>query len=258
MKAFAYLFFATIFFTSCKTGTSNPTNQAISTDSAQKVFMDIVVAKPVFVAGFKDSSGRDFIVGIKEYKNPALNFLTNYILTRIVSVNNNWQIEKEDTIDNKLQVDILDSFKVEKISNQNLISFTTKHFMPGRLVENLASIEFHLIDPTNFHDYTIVCDGEIVRENDSAQDNIVSGDFSYDDLLNKNPELKKFQEIKSQQSKYIYKKTSADYDINNVANFNKKWMIDNPGIEKREYTNDEPISFTYYDKGLIDEYVNKI
>ena len=261
MNRLLFFLFATSLFVSCNNQSNNPTLQTISVDSAQKVFREIVVARPVFVAGFKDSSGRDFIVGIQEYKNPLINFLTNYILTRIVSVDNNWQIEKEDTIDNKDQVDILDSFKVEKIGNQHFISFTAKHFDPARLVENLASIEFHLIDATSFHDYSIACKGEIVQTSDSAESNIVSGKIYYDSLLTKNTELKKFQESKSRQSKFIYKKTPIDYDMNNVANYEKKWLIDNPGIEEREYVNDEPIKFTYYTKGLlnglIDQYIFK-
>jgi hypothetical protein len=237
---------AVTFFTSCNNGTSN-INQAISADSAQKVYMNILVAKPVFVSAFKDSLDRDFIIGIRPYSNP----LTNYIITRIVSINNNWQTHREDTIGNELQVNILDSFRIEKIKNQNYILFTAKHYMPGRLTEGLASIEFHLIDLNDLHDYSLGYDGEEVEEN------VVSGEFGYDDLLKQNGELKKFQETRSQQSKYIYKKTAADYDINNVANFKKKWLIDNPNIETREYAYEEPIHLTSYGKGLIDEYIGK-
>lgn len=235
MKLLILLPFAFILLVSCNNGTKQ-NSQPITTDSAEKVYMNILVAKPVFVAAFKDSADKDFIIGVRPYSNP----LTNYIVTRIVNVNNNWQTEKEDTIGNELQVNILDSFRTEKVKNQDYITFTAKHYMPGRLTEGMATIEYHLINANNLYDYALAYDGEEVEEN------IVSGQFTYDDLLNKESELKKFQEARAQQSKYVYKKTATDYDINSNVNHKKKWLVDNPEIETKEYAYEQPIKLTYY------------
>jgi hypothetical protein len=214
--------------------------QTLSLDSASKVYMNIVTAKPYFIASFIDTTSQPFIVGFQEKSG----IIPNYVLTKIESRNNNWQKVNEVTLAEEEAVEILDTIKTEKIENKDYLYVSTKQYVPGTGAAGFASIVFYAIDPASLTRHSLVYSGELVNEDQ------VSGEYYYDSSLNKNNALKRYLEEKAQTSKYVYKKTAADFDLNNPKNFEKKFLIDNPEIQESRYRNQEKLNVTYYDDDL--------
>jgi hypothetical protein len=92
--------------------------------------------------------------------------------------------------------------------------------------------------------HSLAYSGELIN------DEQVQGEYYYDSTLNSHASLKKFLETKAKASKYVYKKTSADFDIKNSKNFEKKFLIDNPDIQESKYHSNDKLNVTYYDEDL--------
>ena len=236
-----YLTIGLLILTACNNQNSTYKVQTISLDSASKVYMNVMTAKPYFIAPFIDTTGQSFILGVQQEQGE---FITNYMVTKIESKNNNWQKSNQVLLAKNETVEILDTIGTEKISNKNYLYISTKQGEPGSGAAGLASIVFYAIDANTLSKYVLTYSGEEVN------DEQVSGEYYYDSALNGNTSLKKFLEAKARDSKYIYKKTAADYDINNPENFNKKFLIDNPNIQESKYHNNDKVNVTYYDEDI--------
>lgn len=220
--------------------TDKTQTQTVSLDSASKVYMNVVTAKPYFIASFADTTGQPFIVGVQE----KAGIMTNYLLTKIESRNNNWQKANEVTLAEDEAVEILDSIKTEKIDNKDYLYVSARQYVPGTGSAGFASIVFYAIDPNSLTKHSLAYSGELIN------DEQVQGEYYYDSTLNSNTSLKKFLEAKAQASKYVYKKTAADFDINNSKNFEKKFLVDNPDIQESKYHSGDKLNVTYYDEDL--------
>ena len=229
-----------LILTGCNNQNSADKMDTISLDSAYKVYMNVVTAKPYFLESFTDTTGQPFIVGIQE----KAGIMTNYLFTKIESQNYNWQKSKEVTLAEDKAVKILDSIKTVKIDNKDYLFISTWEYVPGTGSAGFASIVFYIIDPNTLNKYSLAYNGEDIN------DEQVSGEYSYDSALNGNASLKNFLEAKAQGSKYIYKKTSADYDINNPKNFEKKFLVDNPDIQESKYHDNDKLNLTFYNEDL--------
>lgn len=229
-----------LILTACNNQSSADKMQTISLDSVSKVYMNVVTAKPYFLASFADTSGQPFIVGIQE----KAGIMTNYLLTKIESQNNNWQKSNEATLAEDEAVEILDSIRIEKIDNKDYLYISTRQYVPGTGSAGFASIMFYVINPNTLTKYSLAYSGEVINEDQ------VSGEYYSDSTLNLNPSLKSFLETKAQNSKYVYKKTAADFDINNPKNFEKKFLVDNPEIQESKYHNNDKLTLTFYDEDL--------
>jgi hypothetical protein len=230
-----------IILTACNNQSPADKTQTISLDSASKVYMNVVTAKPYFIASFIDTTGQPLIVGIQE--KPGI--MRNYLLTSIETRNNNWQKSNETTLAEEEAIEILDSITMERIDNKDYLYISARQYMPGTGSAGLSSIIFYAIDPNTLTKYSLAYSGEEINE-----EQVVSGEYYYDSSLNGNASLKKFLETKAQNSKYVYKKTAADYDINNPKNFEKKFLIDNPGIQESKYHNEDKLTLTFYNEDL--------
>jgi hypothetical protein len=236
---FAVVLLIASFFSSC--GSQLVANQnSISIDSATMIYQDVALSNPVYVSPVSQS-GQNSIVGIKEFSG----ITSDYIVSKIMNVNGNWQISLTDTLSNEYRyVNLIVPPSLEMIEDKNFVFIQTKENEGGTAAAGLGMVRFYLIDATNFSKYILTYAGE------EMSDSLIKGEYSYSANLESKIAVKTFLDRKAASSSWIYHNEAADYELSNPKNFEKKFFIDNPNI-KNNLSLYQSLKSTYYSENLV-------
>ena len=216
-------------------------------ERAKKVYINKVNRKPDFILPFISKEKRESVFGYTQGTNLDLNF------TLIKNVNGNWQIVKSNKIVNDFgtKIRVLETHpNLIIIDNKKYHFLTLKYVTLGNCCYNLLTLEFIAIDLESLMQYKITYSGE------TDGDNMVF-DGAYDDYDKNFPSnlknLKNKLESYARNSKYIIKQVPINENIDDIENYDKKFILDNPFTQDNTDVFGVSMNVTYYDKDLINK-----
>ncbi len=210
-------------------------------DIAKNIFKVTLTKEPKFVVF--DDSIKNFIIGITEdFEN-----LPSIKIEKLTLVNQNWQLIKSISVGNGNWNDYLnDTAFLVSLNKETYIYYSSNY---GIRATGEEAVDFNLVDLQLENTYTLNVTGEYQK------DETVKGDFSYSDNLKNSLELKNYLEGVTKKSKFVYKKSSDDYNINSTKNFEKKFKITNANLFRTNKLKIETFKPIYYTENL-EKYIN--
>lgn len=214
---------------------------------AKKIYISKVNRKPDFILPFISKEKRESIFGYTQGTNLDLNF------TLFKNVNGNWQIVKSNKIVNEFgtKINVL-----EKLPNPIIIDNKKYHFLTlkdvtlGNCCYGLLSLQFIAIDLESLMQYKITYSGD--RD---GEDSVFDGAYGdYDKNFPSNlKNLKNKLESYARNSKYIIKQVPINENIDDIENYDKKFIIDNPFTQDNTDVSGVRMNLTYYDQDLVNK-----
>jgi hypothetical protein len=211
---------------------------------AKKIYISKVNRKPDFILPFISKEKRESIFGYTQGTNLDLNF------TLFKNVNGNWQIVKSNKIVNEFgtKINVL-----EKLPNPIIIDNKKYHFLTlkdvtlGNCCYGLLSLQFIAIDLESLMQYKITYSGD--RD---GEDSVFDGAYGdYDKNFPSNlKNLKNKLESYARNSKYITKQVPINENLDDIENYDKKYILDNPFTQDHTDVSGVRMNLTYYDKDL--------
>jgi hypothetical protein len=211
---------------------------------AKKIYISKVNRKPDFILPFISKEKRESIFGYTQGTNLDLNF------TLFKNVNGNWQIVKSNKIVNEFgtKINVL-----EKLPNPIIIDNKKYHFLTlkdvtlGNCCYGLLSLQFIAIDLESLMQYKITYSGD--RD---GEDSVFDGAYGdYDKNFPSNlKNLKNKLESYARNSKYITKQVPINENLDDIENYDKKYILDNPFTQDNTDVSGVRMNLTYYDKDL--------
>lgn len=220
---------------------------SISKTEAIAIFKNLKRIQPTNVA-ISTINGVEKIVCIAKKNGPEDNpYSDKYLVYVLSKFANTWRVESEKEIINlefeTISFDGFD-FEVAIIDNRAYLYFVYVTGPVGNAV-SYANYNFTLV---SLSDFTI---SELVYQELHLSD---ERDFiNLEDFKDK-PIILKYLEERAAKSKFVYKPTKEDLDMDNPKNYEKRWEIDNPNISTIWDGNsaiNNTLKVTYYTKNII-------
>jgi hypothetical protein len=245
-----YILFTIIFliFISC----NNVENSKISKNEATRIFIDLVKTKPIncVVATIKDNG---YIICLAK-KNEVNDSLGSEIFTlyKLSKFANKWRIEdSKEVIKEKFRYINFHyddgknyDFEITLIKDKAyLYLFFDTHEMGNAL--GSTKYNFTLIALSDFNVTNLIYE---------AYDTGDKEDFINLKEFKSNSIVLKFLEEKAKKSKFIYRPTFQDLDINDPINYEKRWRLDNnlrSIWDMKNNLKNEKINVTYYTSSIF-------
>lgn len=259
--------FVSIALISCNGQTQSVKIQSsLSKEQAINIFKDLVRIEPINCL-VTSMDNKECIIcmanktGI-EGNNKMLYSNADIVYYKLTKFANTWRVETQKPIYaiEFTYSTFYDDFEVVTIKNKSYLYFLYCLTEMGNAV-SYSSLNFGLYSLTDFKLTTLNYAGEPYHD-DKGAIQLIKGDFNNLDKLTDSPEILKFLEDKASKSSIIYRATSQDLDMDNIANYEKKWEVDNSNIKSvwkvTENTFEAPLKVTFYDKNIFPskEYIN--
>lgn len=216
-------------------------------ERAKKIYISEVNRKPDFILPFISKEKRESIFGYTQGTNLDINF------TLIKNLNGNWQIVKNNKIVNEFgtKISVLElQPNLMIIDNKKYHFLTLKYVTLGNCCYNLLALEFIAIDLESLMQYKITYSGETDGDN-----MIFNGAYNdYDENFPSNlKNLKIKLESYARNSKYIIKQVPINENTDDIENYDKKFILDNPFTQDYTDVSGVDMNLTYYDQDLINK-----
>jgi hypothetical protein len=220
-------------------------------EEAQKIFLQVVNRTPLFCESVS-IKGVIYVIGVYEKPNDEVITGKDTVISTLSRVAGNWQevtqsIAKNDAEGQELRKD----FEFVTIDGAKYLYFSRQLIHQGSMYNGLGFIEFILYAPLEKQFAALDYSGEVREFDKDGMPLKIAGQFDNLVEFKNKPQLLKFLESKAEKCQLIYRLTAQDTDINNVKNFDKKWLRENPDAYATREDAWTSITFNEYSEKLF-------
>ena len=211
-----------------------------SNASAKKIFADVFNRDPSF-CDFVDTSAPTTIVCA--YEKNAEDFGKDTVIVKLKPFAGVWQKVSEVTFEKDTDhQDLQNDFEIVQVDNKKMLYFSRGLDDEQGTAHGPRAAQF-ILYKLDEDKYAILS---------YRYENAEKGRFENTADFSETPNLLKFMESHAAKSDLIYRTADRDQDLNNVKNFARKWLRENPDayITKNRWYS---IQFSYYNDKLFDK-----
>jgi hypothetical protein len=225
---------------SCRGGT---TKKGPDKQESSEIFLQVTNRKPLFCGTF-DLHGEPRILGVFQKQGEFRG--EDVVISSLRRFAGNWQevsqsVAEHDAEGQELQND----FEIVEIEGETYLYFSRQLIHYGTAYNGLGFVEFLLYSPSEKRLIKLEFSGR-------GEEPPIEGNFDNLSDLSSQPELLKFLEGKAASSPLIARTDPKSLDIDNVTQYDKKWLRENPDAYAAKTGGS--LTFCYYQEDLFTKF----